>query len=143
MRDFMRRTDPSPTLSASYGLQSTSMVSTMHSRTSSMEAIHPRAFPRRTAESRTTGGGGGSASSAAASHELRAPFLRAARNRRMPFPAGIHWVQRQQATQSPDRDVETRDAEAGVGAEADSSDDDLFVMPRRPRDWGWGLSRSP
>lgn len=143
MRDFMRRTDPSPTLSASYGLQSTSMVSTMHSRTSSMEAIHPRAFSRRTAKSRTTDGGGGSASSAAASQELRVPFLRAARNRRLPFPAVMHWVQRQHVSQSPAQDVEMRDAEAGVGAEADSSDDDLFVMPRRPRDRGWGPSRSP
>ena len=144
MRDFMRRTDPSSTLTASYGLQATSMVYMMPSRTSSMEAIHPRAFSRRTAKSRTTdGGGGGSASSAAASQELQAPFLRAARDSRMPFPASMHWVQRQQVSQSPVQDAEMRDAEAGVGVEADSSDDDLFVMPRRPRDWGWGPSRSP
>lgn len=118
MCDFLRQTAPSPTADDGGGLASGaatsyefSMASAGHSRSSSMEVnapcpLGPPWLRQPPSQLPTAGDGGELASGAAvASYELRASFLTVARNRRIPFPAGLPSFGRQ-PQQSPAKDVD-------------------------------------
>jgi hypothetical protein len=143
MRDFMRETDPSPTTGDSRDSTSRDFYVPpgRRTRSSSMEVNAPRPRRLRSSDRQApppppTGDGGDPANDLAPGHRRRISYVRAVRNRQMPFPAGPPSVQRQQASQSPDQDVYMEDADTGPGADA-------YLRSGRRRDWDWRPSRFP
>jgi hypothetical protein len=132
MRDFMRETDPSPTTGYDRDSASRDFYVPSSRRTSSSMEHHRRlrSSDRQAPPSPPTGHGGDSTDDLAPGHRRRTSYVRAVRNRQMPFPAGHHpSVQRQQASQSPDQDVYMEDADTGPGA-------DPYLRSGRRRNWG-------